>query len=315
MALITPKNNALSDWKGRCDLFVFLWVLFFDVLDEVADGVFEADDDLTVKAGEDAVDLLRIEDAFFDLEFVGQEADERNFYQSKQHAEGAHDDGVGEVEFFSRRKGNLHEGRFGEHTNEGEHRKGDPGDESDRNGGFGDLLTVQAVQEGSEEGSGERAPAYAHQRGDLADVVELLDDGDDGGDSDEDDEQDTHDKDLLFLGHFFFFNDVLFDKVERQRGRRSQYQSGQRGHGRREDENDDDTHEEVGRNRLIEHGGDDTVEVLGRADKQTAEAAQEVASAGDDDGEDGGNDGALFDVVFALYRVELTDHLRQAPRS
>ena len=47
---------------------------------------------------------------------------------------------------------------------------------------------------------------------------------------------------------------------------------------------------------------------------EPAEAAEEVAAAGDDDREEGRDDGALFDVALVLDGVELADHLRQAPR-
>ena len=94
-----------------------LWFLFFDILNEVSDRVFQADDNLAVEAREDTVDLFRIQDTFFDLGFVGQQADERNLYQSEEHTKSAHDDGIGKIEFFSRREGYLHKGRFCKHTN------------------------------------------------------------------------------------------------------------------------------------------------------------------------------------------------------
>ena len=199
---------------GRC-VFIGVWGLFFDILDEVADGVFEADDDLTVEAGEDAVYLFRVQNALLDFVLIGERADDGDLDKREEHAQRAHDDGVAEVERFAGGEGRFHESSSAQFASKGEYHDDDTGDEAGNDGRLGDLFTVQSVQEGREEGTGECAPADTHQRGDLAEIIDLLDDGDRCADGDKDDEQDTHNEDLFFLGHFFFFNNMLFDKVER----------------------------------------------------------------------------------------------------
>ena len=174
-------------------------------------------------------------------------------------------------------------------------------------------LHVQAVEEGSQEGTRQSAPGHAHELSDKGHVLLVLNDGQDHGDQDEDHDQNAHGQHLLFLVHLL--DDIVLEQVQGQRGGAGQHQAGQGGHGRREHQ-DHDHAQQQGR-KGFQHGGHHGVKAVGRdidaVGIQASEAAQEVASAGHYQREEGGDDGALGDGGLCLDGIELLHHLGQAP--
>ena len=112
---------------------------------------------------------------------------------------------------------------------------------------------------------------------------------------------------------------VAVDEVEGHRARRCQHQRGQRAHRGGQHQQHDEGDEHVGQRH--EHGRDDAVKgnlAGGLIDDrliETAEAAEEVAATGHDEGENGGDDGAALDGALVGDAVELTHHLRQTHRA
>ena len=247
------------------------------------------DDDFLVVDSEQIVHL-------FFVHLRGDQGDERDQDEADDHRDGTGVDGRRDV--------------VEEHVHNGEQDapgKGDP------HGELRDVLRVQAVHERCEEGTGEAAPGDTHHLGDECRRVERQSDGDD----DEDGDQHTHDGELGLLAHIL--PEGLLQEVEGHRGAGGQDQRGQGRHGGGQDEDDDDTDEDIGQRR--QHGRDDGVEgdgaVLvvdaGYIAEESAEAAKEVAAAGDDKSEEGRDDRTGLDGLLILDGIELLDHLRETP--
>ena len=141
----------------------------------------------------------------------------------------------------------------------------------------------------------------------------MLHDGDEHGNGDEHHDEAAHGQHLLFLIHVL--DDIVLEKVERQRRAGSHDQTGERGHGGRKHEDDDDADQK--RREVFQHRGDDGVVAVGgdvyAIPVEPAKAAEEVAAARHDHGKQRGDDRALVDGLFRADGVELLHHLRKAP--
>ena len=237
------------------------------------------------------------------------EADNPDDGEAADHGDGAAVDGVDGVAHHHVDHGEAH-----------------APDEAGPDAGGGDAAPVESQHEGCQEGAGQGSPRDAHKLGDERGRVQC----DEQRDGDEEHDQYAHHDDLAalnLLGHDVVdgaFLDlagqrllVAVDEVQRHGRAGGEHQRGQRGHGRREDEQDHEGYEHVGQGD--QHGGHYRVVgylAVGHDGLvQTSETAEEVAAAGHDEGEDGGDDGAAADGALVGDAIELTHHLGQSHRA
>lgn len=264
----------------------------------IRQGVLLGDGGLLVVAGEGLVHHLLVR-------LGGKQADHRHDDEPGHHGKGTAVDGGLEQRGEGKGPGGVGD-QVQAHEN-GAEQEGHPA------GDLGRFFPVQAVQEGGQEGTGQGTPGHTHELGNEADGVLILDDGDDHGDHHEDHDEAAHDEHGLSVVHLL--DDVAPQQIDGQgRGGRDD-QGGQGGHGGGQDQDHHHGDEDI--RQAGEHGGDDGVVAVGGdvqlVGEQPAEAAQEVAAAGDDQGEEGRDDGPLVDGFLRLDGVELLDHLGQAP--
>lgn len=174
------------------------------------------------------------------------------------------------------------------------------------------FFPVQAEKVRREKRPGERAPAHTHHLGDKGKPVRVVYNGDDGADDDKHSDEQPDQKHLAFRFQIFF--DSL-DEIERERRTRTHDQGRQRAHRRGDDQNENESNEHYGQ-AFGKHCRNNGI-IAGRGvfHEQSAEAAEEVAPARNDERKNGGNDHSFFDGAFALDGVKFLHHLRQPPRA
>ena len=163
---------------------------------------------------------------------------------------------------------------------------------------------VQAVEEGSQKGSGQRAPGDTHELGNEVRRIQ----GQDNAYDDKGHNQALHQHQLGFILHVL--HKTAFDKIQGQGGAGGEHQGGKGGHGCGQHQHDNNSNQQVrkagqhGRyDGIISHGSISIIN--GRAVKEPAEAAQEIAAPGDDNGKQGGNHRACGNGFFRFgwYRI------------
>ena len=154
----------------------------------------------------------------------------RDYDEPADHGEHAGVDGVFEYES---EEGDAGDGEGSERYEQLHRLEPDAEDERGGDGGLGDVLAVEPVEEGGEERSGESAPGNAHHLGDEDGLLPDLKYGDGGGDDDEDGYQDSYEAHLALLGHALFAERLY--KIEGHGRGARQHQRRQSRHGGRED--------------------------------------------------------------------------------
>ena len=173
-------------------------------------------------------------------------------------------------------------------------------------------LPVQSVQEWRQECACQRAPGNPHELRNEIRRVQCQD----NTDNDECHNQDLHQDKLGPVLHVLY--QVALDEIQGECGTGGQYQGGQGGHGGGQHQHYHNANQDI--RQPGKHGRNDCVVgnapiavVDGRTVKQAAEATQEIASPGYDNGKYGGDDRAGCNGLLAAYGIELMNHLRKSP--
>lgn len=129
---------------------------------------------------------------------AGKQPDEGNEDQSAHHGEDAGVDGIAEHEGEQAAAGNI---ELTEGNEQLHYLHAAAPYKGCCNGCGSDLSAVEAVEEGSQEGTGKSAPGYAHHLSNENILVLHLIDSDCCRNDDEHNDENSHDEQLLLFGH------------------------------------------------------------------------------------------------------------------